>query len=353
MESLNYTNFSEQVHKEAALRRIPVNGIFETTYRCNLNCIHCYCNLSAETREKELSYNQICKIIDQIVQEGCLWLLITGGEPLIRDDFLSIYTYAKKKGLMIILFTNGTLLNKEIVKYLKDYPPFLVEITLYSMQPQTHEAVTRIPGSLEKTLNGIELLLKYGIRLNLKSTITKLNKTEIEEMKKYVKSLGLYFRFDPLLNPRYDGSQTPCSWRLSPQEVIGLDLSDEERIRDWREFCKKYLPSSLKDSLYTCGAGISSFCLNPYGNLQICQMVVHRGYNTNSFSFREIWYEFFPQILSRKSSLTYKCRTCNIEPLCSSCSGWAQIEEGNEENPPGYLCEIAQLRKEYFSQGGE
>lgn len=357
ISSLPYHKFSEHLHREAAKKRIPLGGIFEITYRCNLHCVHCYCNLSVENceeRKRELPYNQFCKIIDEIAHEGCFWLLITGGEPLVREDFLDIYAYAKKKGMMIILFTNGVLLNEEIAGYFNDFPPFLVEITLYSMHARIHDAITGVPGSLEKTLKGIELLQRYNIRFNLKSTIHELNKLEIARMQEYAKSLNLNFRFDPMLNPRYDSSMAPCFWRLTPQEVIELDLCDQERTREWREFCKIHLPADTRDQRFTCGAGISTFCLNPYGQLQICQMMTHRGYDARSLSFRKIWFDLFPEILSLKPSPGSKCHSCQIEPLCNSCPGWAQLENGNEDSPVEFLCEVAHLREEHFwSRGGE
>jgi MoaA/NifB/PqqE/SkfB family radical SAM enzyme len=117
----------------------------ELTFRCNLQCAHCYCNLPLNDQDainKELSTEKVCDILDQIADAGCLWLLLTGGEPLVRRDFLEIYTYAKKKGFMISLFTNGTLLTEKMADYLAEYPPFILEITLYGVTKETYESIT-------------------------------------------------------------------------------------------------------------------------------------------------------------------------------------------------------------------
>jgi MoaA/NifB/PqqE/SkfB family radical SAM enzyme len=97
---ISYSEFGERLNKQIVAERIPVSGSFELTFRCNLRCAHCYCNLplnDQDTIEKELATEEVFNILDQIAEAGCLWLLITGGEPLLRKDFLEIYTYAKKK----------------------------------------------------------------------------------------------------------------------------------------------------------------------------------------------------------------------------------------------------------------
>ena len=79
-------------------------GQFELTHRCNLRCQHCY--IVRNNKKAELTYKEICRVIDEVRKEGCLWLCLTGGEPLLREDFLDIYSYAYKKGFIITIFTN-------------------------------------------------------------------------------------------------------------------------------------------------------------------------------------------------------------------------------------------------------
>ena len=88
-------------------------GSSDSTFRCNLNCRHCYVNLPANDRavkRQELTYGEVCDIVDQVVDEGCLSVLFTGGEVFVRADFLAILKHPKEKGLMVSIFTNGTLI---------------------------------------------------------------------------------------------------------------------------------------------------------------------------------------------------------------------------------------------------
>jgi len=350
--NISYVQFGERLNRQVIEKRIPVNGSIELTFRCNLRCAHCYCNLPVHDRnaiEKELGTEELFHLLDQIADAGCLWLLITGGEPLLRMDFLKIYTYAKKKGFITTIFTNGTPMTPEIAGYLADWPPYLVEVTLYGATKETYEKVTGIPGSFEGCKRGIDLLLEREIPIGLKTMAMTLNHDEIFQVKAYAEELGVKFRFDPVLNPRLDGSKKPCSFRLSPEEVIRLDLADEERVKEWQEFCKKFIGPHPSDKLYNCGAGVSSFHVDPYGQMSACEMTRFQSYDLRRGSFREGWDEFIPQTLNLKPAGDYACGRCELIALCGQCPGWAWLEHANPEAPVEYLCQIAHLRAEAFN----
>ncbi len=339
-----YHEFSKRIHDKVVADRIPINGSIELTLRCNLRCVHCYA--AYNDSKKELTYSEICHILDDITDAGCLWLLITGGEPLLRKDFLDIYIYAKKKGLIITLFTNGTLLTPEIGDFLKEWPPFFTEITLYGMTKRTYENVTRIPGSFERCLKGINLLLERKIPLKLKTMVMALNNDELWQMREYAESLGVEFRFDLGINPRLDGSKEPCQFRLSPEEVVKLDLADRKRREKWREYYQRPHQKNRPDRLYFCGAGQDMFHIDPYAGLSICIMSRRMSYDIRQGSFREGWGNFLPAVSGQEIKGDSKCTRCKVWFLCDHCPGWAELEKGDPESPVEYLCQIAQRRKE-------
>lgn len=349
---INYGEFSERFHDKILSQRIPTDGSIEVTARCNLRCVHCYINLPLNDRaaqEKELSYKEFCNIIDQIVDEGCLWLLLTGGEPFIRPDFLDIYTYAKKKGLLITLFTNGTTITPRIADYLAEWRPFNMEITLYGRTLETYEKITGVPGSYDRCMKGIELLLERKLPLKLKTMVMTLNKHEIGDMQEYAEGLGLEFRFDPVLNLRLDGNQKPAEFRISPEEVVALDLADEKRIKEWREFCDKFGgPPQNPEYTYQCGAGKGTFHIDPYGKLSACMMVRGASYDLQKGTFFDGWQDFLPQVLEQKWSRETACKSCSLISMCGQCPGWAEIEKGDQEARVEYLCGIAHLRAKAF-----
>jgi radical SAM protein with 4Fe4S-binding SPASM domain len=330
-------------------KRLPLAGSLELTHRCNLDCVQCYCNLSPnddEARARELSLLEIRDVIDQATEEGCLWLQLTGGEPLLRPDFLDIYSYAKKKGMLVTLYTNGTLLDAEIADYLADWPPRKVEITLHGVTRQTFDGVTRVPGSYDRCMKGIELLLGRGVPLNLKTTVTTLNKHELWDTKEYVEALGLEHRFDALLIPRLDGSRDPYAVRLSPDELVRLDREDSERWEELERLCGRAWGAVRGDDLYVCGAGERSFHIDPYGRLSLCIISRAHGYDLREGSFRAAWEDFIPSVRSLKAERAVSCRSCPALALCGQCPAWSHLEHGDLETPVEYVCAVGRARAE-------
>jgi len=350
--NISYAEFGERLNRQVIAERIPVDGSIELTFRCNFRCAHCYCNLPLNDQDavkKELKTEEVLHVFDQIAEAGCLWLLLTGGEPLLRKDFLEIYTYAKKKGFITTLFTNGTLMTPEIADYLAEWPPYSVEITLYGATKETYEGVTGIPGSFKRCKRGIDLLLEREIPLELKTMVMTFNHGEILQIKEYAEKLGVKFRFDPVLTPRLDGSKTPCDFRLSPEEVVKLDLADDKRVKEWRKFCEKFIGPHPSDNLFACGAGVSTFHIDPYGQMSTCQMTRFQEYDLRRGSFEEGWYEWMREFLTLKPMGDYPCGRCDLIALCGQCPGWAWLEHGNPEAPVEYLCQIAHLRAQTFN----
>lgn len=342
---ITYRDFSECFSDKMQARGVPIKGQWELTFRCNLKCTHCY--VVEDQTKKELTFQEITDILDQIHKEGCLWLTFTGGEPLLRKDFLDIYGYAKKKGFLITLFTNGTLISKEIADYLQQYPPFMIDITLNGITEETYEKISRIPGSFQKCLKGIRLLLERNLPLTLKSIGMTVNRGEILKIKEWVYSLGkAKYRYDPIIVPRLDGSTKPCELRLSPEETIDIEFTDKIMKEEWRRYLQSEYELPNQDNLFRCRAGISSFDINPYGELQLCQLLRKPSFDLCKGSFREGFYNLFPKIRSAKYRTTSKCRECKLWYLCPQCPARAELETGNQEAPVDYFCQLAHKREE-------
>ena len=226
-------------------------------------------------RSREMTTEEHFQMLDELVEMGCFWLLYTGGEIFARKDFLEIYTYAKKKGFLITLFTNGTLITEKIADYLVEWPPFAIEITLYGRTRETYEALTQIPGSYDRCLRGIKLLRERGLPLKLKTVATSINKHEIMAMRQFAEEeLGVEFKMDGQINPRIDCSQSPLAVRLTPEEVVALDMhapKGQVNIGGWRSEILKIRPIWRKNgTVYFCGGGMNSFAINAYGEMGIC-----------------------------------------------------------------------------------
>jgi radical SAM protein with 4Fe4S-binding SPASM domain len=350
LPELSANEYFGQMRDTLRSRRVPLSGSMELTWRCNLRCAHCYLTAAESWPQtirtrKELSTDEFRRVLDETSAEGCLYLLLTGGEPLVREDFWDIYLHAKRRGMLVTLFTNGTLLDEDLAHRLAEWPPRYVEISLYGHTQATYERVTGIPGSQRRCLRGIELLLEHGVPVKLKTMVMTLNQHELGAMRAYAASLGLDFRHDPMLNACVDGSSAPKALRLSPEEVVALDASDPVAWAGWRDYFATTLDQPWdREQLYRCGAGIHSFHVDPFGRLSICMMVRDEAYDLRHGSFQEGWRGHARQVRFKPAREAYACQSCPLAPACGHCPGWAQLETGVDAAPVEYLCQITHLR---------
>jgi radical SAM protein with 4Fe4S-binding SPASM domain len=352
MDTRDYSSWSLGVKQRVSTKRVPLGGTVELTRRCNHRCEHCYNNLPATDSKalaEELSTTEVLRILDEVTAAGCVWLLFTGGEIFLRPDFLDIYDHAKQKGLLLTLFTNGTLITSRVADHLARHRPFSIEITLYGASRETYERVTGAPGSFGRCLRGIGQLRDRGLPLKLKATVSTLNRHEIREMKRLAEEeLGLPFRFDALLNPRCDCSLKPLEVRLSPEEVVQLDLADPARVEALREFARSQRGRAAGEgkriSLYPCGGGANSFAIDPYGRLRACAISPDEGFDLRAGSFPEGWDGFLARVRERAVDRTTKCFRCSLRSLCGMCPANGELECGDPQQPVNFLCRVAHLR---------
>ena len=357
MKVVEYQDFSLRLHNKSvnAEKRIPINATFDVTHRCNNRCVHCYCSLPANDEKaisEELSAKEIEKLFDELRDMGCLWLLITGGEPLLRPDFRDIYLSAKRHGFIITVFTNGTLVDEGIADFFAQYPPFSVEITMYGATPETYERVTRVPGSYELNWSGLQRLVEKKVKLKLKTMALTINRHEIHQLDNIARGMGCEFRFDPILNKRLDDRKysDPVKYRIPADDVVKLDMEFPERMKEHKEFCERMVGEPTKsDKLITCGAGRSSINILPAGMALPCSMLISRGESIREKSLREIWELDFQKLLDQKKDFSIKCDYCSLQNLCGQCTGWSLLEHGGSDKVVQYLCGIAQKRAETFT----
>ena len=328
------------LNKKVALQRIPFSGSIDLTNRCNLRCIHCYLGDKEDSPgplRQELPAGKFISIIDEITEAGCLNLLFTGGEPLSRRDFSEIYTHAKKKGLLVTLFTNGTLITENIIELFEELPPHNVEISLYGATAATYEKITGVSGSFRRCLDGIERLRDANINLKLKTMLMRPNSHEFNDIRNMAKKYDLKFRSDAALFPCFNGSREPLELRIPPQEAIEKEFSDKERLKDWVEYYERMKGAPVSDRLYTCGAGITCFHIDPYGILKPCLMVKGYNFDLTKGGFSAGWHDIIVKIREKKTSARFACAQCKKKALCDYCPAFFELENGREDEYSEYL----------------
>ena len=333
----------------------------EVTARCNNDCRHCYINLPAgdlTAEGKELTLAQISDIADQAISLGALWCLITGGEPLLRRDFAALYLALKKKGLLLSVFTNACLIDREHIELFQEYPPRDIEVTVYGVTRETYEKVSRKPGSFAAFQRGLDLLLKAGVRVRFKAMAIKSNLHELPLIAEFCRARTKdYFRFDPQLHLRFDRdparNELISLERLSPEEVAAVERADDQRFGALQKGCDKLINPGFAevacDHLFHCGAGNGSFTVSYDGLFRLCSSLWHPDcvYDLKTGTLKEAWEKFVPKVRdlrSRRREFLDKCRKCPIINLCLWCPAHADLETGEMDAVVDYFCQVAHAR---------
>ncbi len=169
------------------------------TWECNLSCHHCRPYLP---QDGALSFDAVKKHLDTLVHKGSLFLHFTGGEPLVHKDFWKIASYARRRNFALILHTNGTLVTPEVSEKLKDLNFIQVSLTVLGEKARTHDSITGVEGSFEKTISALKILKEKTINVVLATTPLNENQDEISGIKKMAKNHGAAFTIIPYTAPK-------------------------------------------------------------------------------------------------------------------------------------------------------
>lgn len=334
--------------RRAVERRIPVAGLLELTSRCNLRCVHCYLgpqeeHWAEERRRQELGLPKLLSIIDELAEAGCLYLGITGGDPMVHDHFADVYRHACERGIRVTVLCNGILVRDKVVELFREYPPMQVEVSLYGATKETYEAVTQVPGSYAKCLAGIRRLVDNAVRVQLKTVLIKQNAHEAEAMRRIARELGVEFRVDSAIFPQLtDRAKAPLDHRIPPAEAVRLELEDPRTLQAWTE--KIDLQPVPSESLYRCGAGVTGFYVDPFGYVSPCIMTTNHRHSLHERSFASLWAKELVQIRSIRPRADYGCNSCEMQTACTSCPAFNYQENGHEDVKSEYVCETTRER---------
>ncbi|MBN1492813.1 MAG: radical SAM protein [Candidatus Omnitrophica bacterium] len=340
MKEIQYRTFSLDTHLKNKRHNVCQ---FELTFGCGLHCKHCYteCYNTPEYRKDELKTDEVKRILDRIFDEGILWLCFTGGDPLMREDFLEIYSYAKGKGFIITIFTSAYSLTEEIAQYLEKRPPFVVEVTLNGVTKDVYEAISQVQGSFDRVMNGVRSILSARIPLKIKTQVTTDNLVHLPQIKEFVEGFGLQFRPDDILYARLNGDVSPCSLRISPDQFMHLHNKVEEG-----GICGPTSSREHTNDLFRCAiAGRNCVYIDPHGKMFLCTLIREPSYNVLKDDIERISNRLLPLVHGKELTAGSQCYDCEAREYCLSCPGRALVETGAMDNPVTYYCELAKRAK--------
>jgi len=337
----------------------PLSVHFDLTYRCNERCVHCYLD---HDDHGELSTAECLAVMAELAQAGTLFLTFSGGEIFLRPDLYEILAEARRLHFDINLKTNALLVTPERAERLREFGVRRVQISVYSDIPEVHDAITKVPGSLQRTLAAIPLLLEQGLQVKLACPLMRENLLAYRGVMALAEKIGVPYVLDLTITPMMDGNEGPLAHRIPVSSLLPviqepkLHACTPQPTAKAARAMKEYLAvigstvsSGIESEAYEdlpCSAGHNSCYISPYGDVFPCVQLPQAAGNLRRKRFSEIWYHA-PQLERlrgiRESQLPV-CSRCEIRNYCERCPGLALMEGGDLLGAYERACELAEQK---------
>lgn len=333
--------FYKKVWETAFQKGIPISGTFELTPRCNFNCRMCYVRLGEKEipkRGKELSADKWIDIASEAKAAGMIWLCITGGEPLLHPEFPRIWKQLSLMGFFLTLQTNGSLINEDIIKLFKAYPPRQVKITLYGTDDLIYQDVCRVKNGFTRVNDGIHTLMSMGIPVILVSTVLKQNINDVKNMAYYAYCHHLSWSSTIDI-------KSSCRNEKNDAEFFRLkEIQEESRKQEIKKRIqeKKWINPKQKPCTY-CKDYRLGFWIFWDGTMNFCSFLNNSNISIKKMTFLDAW----KQLLKFEDNLKWpkNCSSCQAAKVCMKCFAMLDMEEGKVKSVRGVSCNT--IRKWY------
>lgn len=337
---------------------IPLHGVFELTARCNFNCKMCYvhenCNIHG-LKSEELSIEQWLEIAKKAKKAGTLFLLLTGGEAMIREDFIELYQQLVKMGFRIVINTNGSLFTDEIIACFKRYPPARINISLYGSSDVTYERLCGIK-AYHKVTDTIEKLKEIGIMIRITMTLTTYNCDDYLDVYNFAIDKEALIEMSAYMFPTIRKGEENIGdnvARLTPQKAGYYNFLKNKLMLSKNDFdnlvaseLDKIFQYSQEKKEVTCGnkvscqAGRSSFWITWNGIMRPCGLMNQPESDVLKLGFDKAW-----KVIVEKTNeirLPKKCAICKLRDICKICPAMCLSETGSFDQVPEYICQMVE-----------
>lgn len=352
--TIAYSDFIDYLFQRSTPEGIPLSGTFELTSRCNLDCSMCYIHKRAndmEALKRELSKEEWISLGEKARENGMLLLLLTGGEPLLRTDFKEIYLALKKMGFLLMINTNGTLLDEEMADFLAAYPPVKVNVTLYGSSPETYERLCGSRVAYKRAYRAVSLLMERKLPVKINFSVSPVNSRDLEDVFSFVSENDLRIQVAPYMFPPVRACELceSTNERITAEEAAEIMFRYDE-FRMGREMMVRRgeailsgksideieeITGDTPSECIRCRAGSTTFWVTYDGQMRPCGMMQ---VPTVKDDFRPAWETIKRE--REKIMLPAQCTACPIKEACIFCPAACYAENGCFEESPEYVCAI-------------
>jgi len=330
---------------------------WETTRRCNLNCKHCRAFAEDHPYDNELDTKASFKLLDQIREVGTPIIILTGGEPLLREDIFDIAAYGTKIGLRMVMAPNGTLITPKIAERLKACGIKRISVSLDGSTPQSHDDFRGLKNAFNDSIRGIKIAKAAGLEFQINTVITKTNLEEIPKILSLAEQLGAVAHHIFLLVPTGRGKyiadsaidskeyEETLNWFYDQQDKTSLQLKATCAPHYYRILRQRAKAEGKKVTFEThgldavtrgCLAGTGFCFVSHVGRVQTCGFLDVTCGDITKQTFKDVWENstVFNE-LRDFNNLENKCGICEYKNVCGGCRARAYEATGNylEEEP--------------------
>jgi len=342
--SAGATPIMDRLISRTVQKHRPLSVHFDLTYRCNERCVHCYLD---HDDHGELTTAECLKVLDDLARSGTLFLTFSGGEIFLRPDLYEILGAARRLHFDISLKTNALLVTAKRAARLRELGVRRVQISVYSDIPAVHDAITKVAGSLQRTLAAIPILLEQGLQVKLACPLMRENLLAYRGVMALAEKLGVPYILDLTITPMMDGSGGPLEHRASVSSLLPV-LRDPvlhackpqptpQAVSAMNAFQPAFgsaVSSGIESSAYEdlpCSAGHNSCYISPYGDVFPCVQLPQAAGNLRTEKFDDIWYHApkLERLRAVRESQLPLCSRCEIRSYCERCPGLALMEGGD------------------------
>lgn len=352
---------TDYLYNKACKMKTPLSGTFELSPECNFNCSMCYVRKSKseilKSPRKPLTLEEWRNVALQAREEGMLYLLLTGGEPLIWPDFWTFYDELIDLGFIISINTNGSLIDQNAITHLKNKPPQRVNITLYGASDTTYKKLCGVDNVFTTVDTAIRTLQEEGITVKLNTSLTPDNVTDLDQIIDYAEERNTVFSVATYMFPpvRRDPAKIGTNRRFTPEESAKYTLHTFKRQQGdqlYRYHLERILQGYVEppgldegcidpiDGSVRCRAGSASFWITWDGWMTPCGMMPEPKVDIRAKGFADCWKQLTIETDNLKLSGT--CNSCSNRNICHACAAMAYAETGSHSGIPKYLCNTAQ-----------
>jgi AdoMet-dependent heme synthase len=327
----------QEMSAKALALGIPLTVQLDLTYRCNERCVHCYLD---HQDHGEMTTSEIKGLLKELADAGVLFLTLSGGEIMLRRDFFEILEYARALTFCVKLKTNAILIREREAERIRSLGVQSIQISIYSHRPEVHDAITKVPGSLARSLKAIRFLKARGLKVIVANVQMMQNRGDYPHVRAMADELGVDFTLDPTITPKMDGDRSILNLNIEQTALEHL-FHDEALAGNVEEFCAPPRQADDDDlDALPCSAGHTACYVSPYGDVYPCVQFPLPSGNVRRTPFLDIWLHSsqLNDVRSIRVRNLPTCSQCSHVASCTRCPGLAFLE-GNMRGPSIQDCE--------------